>query len=304
MLLDQINLNYLRIFEAVYRTRSMTQAATEMHLTQSGISQHIKSLEETLNIKLFDRIKQKLVPTDEGNRLYGQLAPNLTQLEEILLNVTNKENTLRGTVTIGMPVVFGLNLVMPQLTKFGHENPSVQFNINLDLAPNFNRQLLQGDVDFAFVDEFRLDSQIKTESVYDETLQLCCAQSYIKEKGEGSGKKYFESLEYICYDSSAPLIHKWLSHHFRYSGGDFNIRAKIGDALGVAKLITSGLGVGVLPRHQVMKLIDDGHNIYIFEGKNSKLLTNKISVAYVVGRSWSTAVQETFNYITQALQIK
>ncbi|MCC6137911.1 MAG: LysR family transcriptional regulator, partial [Bdellovibrionaceae bacterium] len=59
MLLDQINMNYLRIFEAVYRTRSMTQAANELHLTQSGISQHIKSLEDTLDLQLFDRIKQK-----------------------------------------------------------------------------------------------------------------------------------------------------------------------------------------------------------------------------------------------------
>ena len=44
-LLDTLNLNYLRIFMAVYRTGSMTQAARELHLTQSGISQQIKSLD-------------------------------------------------------------------------------------------------------------------------------------------------------------------------------------------------------------------------------------------------------------------
>jgi len=57
MLIDQINLNQLRVFESVYRTKSMTHAARELHLTQSGVSQHIKALEDVLTLKLFDRIK-------------------------------------------------------------------------------------------------------------------------------------------------------------------------------------------------------------------------------------------------------
>ncbi len=70
MLLDQINLNQLRIFERVYRTGSMTRAAEELNLTQSGISQHIKALEDILKVRLFDRVKQKLLPTAEGKFLY------------------------------------------------------------------------------------------------------------------------------------------------------------------------------------------------------------------------------------------
>ena len=57
MLIDQLNLNQLRIFESVYRTQSMTQAAVELGLTQSGVSQHIRALEDVLGLSLFDRIK-------------------------------------------------------------------------------------------------------------------------------------------------------------------------------------------------------------------------------------------------------
>lgn len=69
MIIDRINLNHLRVFECVYRTKSMTIAAEELHLTQSGVSQHIRSLEESLDIRLFDRIKHKLVPTGEARQL-------------------------------------------------------------------------------------------------------------------------------------------------------------------------------------------------------------------------------------------
>lgn len=302
MLLDQINMNYLRIFEAVYRTRSMTQAAAELHLTQSGISQHIKSLEDTLNVKLFDRIKQKLIPTEDGKKFYQQLSPHLQKLEEILLELTNKDNSLRGEITIGMPVVFGLNIILPHLSELGKSHPLLKFKVHFDIARNLNSLLLKGDVDFAFVDEFNMDRQIETQNVYDETLLLCCSKEYLKLKGEGSNKKYFESLEYIEYDQDAPMVTRWLEHQYKIANADLQIRGVLGDTLGVAKLIKSSLGVGILPGHHLEKMKNEGTSLHIFEGKNSKELKNKISVAFVKGRSWSSAVQESFNFLLKKIK--
>lgn len=304
MLLDQINMNYLRIFEAVYRTRSMTQAASELHLTQSGISQHIKSLEDTLKVKLFDRIKQKLIPTEEGKRFYQQLSPHLQKLEEILVALTNKENALMGEVQIGIPVVFGLNVIIPHISRLGALHPQLRFRIFFDFATNFNQRLLKGEVDFAFVDEYTMDRQIETEYVYDETLMMCCSKDYIKSKGEGTSRKYFESLDYLDYDHDSPLASRWLGHHYKVNNPDLKIRAEVADALGIAKLITSNMGVGVLPGHQIEKLKIEGKEIYIFPAKNPKELKNKISVAFVKGRSWSPAVQESFHFLMKELKIK
>ena len=67
MLTSSLNLNILRVFETVYSTRSMTKAAQVLFLTQSGVSQHIKSLEESLEFALFDRLQKKLVPTEKAH---------------------------------------------------------------------------------------------------------------------------------------------------------------------------------------------------------------------------------------------
>ena len=88
MLLDQFNLNQIRVFECVYRTRSMTMAAKELHITQSGVSQHIKSLEEILEITLFDRVKQKLLPTSSADQLYLEWSKSIADIEKTLLNVS------------------------------------------------------------------------------------------------------------------------------------------------------------------------------------------------------------------------
>ncbi|MEC8625059.1 MAG: LysR family transcriptional regulator, partial [Bdellovibrionota bacterium] len=104
MLIDKINLNLLRIFEKVYETKSMTRASQELFMTQSGVSQNIKHLEEILELKLFDRVKQRLLPTEKASILYENCKKNLRGIEQTLLRVTEKEEELMGSVSIGLPI--------------------------------------------------------------------------------------------------------------------------------------------------------------------------------------------------------
>jgi len=107
MIINQLNLNQVRVFECVYRTKSMTAAARELHLTQSGISQHIKSLEEFIGVPLFDRINQRVVPTPSAVVLYETCRKSLASLEEAFSEIQAEKNQLSGRVHIGMPTEFG-----------------------------------------------------------------------------------------------------------------------------------------------------------------------------------------------------
>ena len=117
MISNQLNLNQLRVFASVYRARSMTQAASELHLTQSGVSQHIKSLEDMLGVRLFDRIKQRLVPTQPAGLLYKGCTDALGGLEHALAEIKGGTDRLSGPVNIGMPIEFGNNLILPRLNR-------------------------------------------------------------------------------------------------------------------------------------------------------------------------------------------
>ena len=64
-----INLDRLRIFRAVAEARSFTRAAEVVHLTQPGISKHIKQMEEYYGIPLFDRLGKKVALTQAGEIL-------------------------------------------------------------------------------------------------------------------------------------------------------------------------------------------------------------------------------------------
>src|SRR5688572_25586588 len=60
----------MQLFVAAYETQSFTAAALRERATQSGVSQHVRALEESLGVKLFSRQGGRVAPTPAGNRFY------------------------------------------------------------------------------------------------------------------------------------------------------------------------------------------------------------------------------------------
>src|SRR5690606_41269896 len=71
----------LRAFEAAARFGSFTQAASSLCITQSAISRHVRTLEESLGCQLFERHGSRLALTDAGYRLARELKHGFPPVE-------------------------------------------------------------------------------------------------------------------------------------------------------------------------------------------------------------------------------
>ncbi len=303
MFIDTLNLNQVRIFECVYRTKSMTAAARELHLTQSGVSQHIRAFEEMLGAKLFDRINQRVVPTGSATILYEQCQKSLQGLEDAFSELQAEKNQLSGRVYVGMPTEFGYNVVIPSVTKFTERYPGVRFHFRLGYGSEMNLLLLRGEIDFAFIDEFAMDKKIRTEAVYDETLELCAAPGLVANLKLGSvqNRAFFEALRYVDFSKDEQILRRWFTHHFEESGWRLPVRSTIEDSQGVARLVIAGVGAGILPGHLVRKLEKEGTHLEVFKGKG-KALKNTISVASLKDRTHTRSVQSAFDFLTKEVE--
>jgi DNA-binding transcriptional LysR family regulator len=301
MLVDQINLNHLRVFESVFRSRSMTNAAKELHLTQSGISQHIKTLEETLGIVLFDRHKQKIIPTSNANILYEACSKGFYDLERILWQITGKDTELHGLVKIGLPTEFGNNLILPIVSSFLKLNPKVKVEFFFGLASEVNDAILTGDLDYGYVDSFNMDKRVTTQKVYMEFHDLCGSPRYLKKFPPPENKAaYYEGLEYIEYLPGEPVIRKWLANHLKKDNLKLNVRAYVESPYSVLQLILADVGVGILPRHIVNNFSKSSQKLETIEGCG-KPLKESIHVAYLSGRAQSRVASTLNDFISEEL---
>jgi DNA-binding transcriptional LysR family regulator len=77
----------LRYFVAVYEARGFSRACTVLGTVQSNVSARIQGLEKFLGVVLFERRYRGIVPTENGERLYGhakQVIASLESAEQVL----------------------------------------------------------------------------------------------------------------------------------------------------------------------------------------------------------------------------
>ncbi|WP_081653330.1 LysR family transcriptional regulator [Bacteriovorax sp. DB6_IX] len=301
MIIDQLSLTGLRVFITVYRVKSMSLAAKELFMTQPGVSQHIKNIEETLQVKLFDRLNRKLVPTSEAVHIFEEVTPILHQLERSLSTINQSEQSLTGTINFGMPIEFGNNVILPHLSTWAKSNTDVKFHINYDHAARQINQLLDGSLDFAITDSFTFPTQVEVENLAREEWILCASKEYAKDNrlNEVSTFKQMKELHYISYLENSPVIHQWFKHH-KNKTFDLKSRARLMDVQGVARLILEGVGLGILSRHMVRENnLED--KIVIFEGSGVPLY-NEINLVKLKGKTMSLTCQSFVEYLVQKLK--
>jgi LysR family glycine cleavage system transcriptional activator len=120
-------LTWFRSFEAAARRLSSTAAAEEIGLTQSAVSQQIRSLETRLGVVLFHRHARGLSLTDEGRKLLPQVEAALEMLHSAASPYLAEERARHITVAASVSVLEWV--ISPALPRFQHQNPdtSVRF---------------------------------------------------------------------------------------------------------------------------------------------------------------------------------
>lgn len=124
-----MDIRHLRVFASVYRHRSFSRAAEELHLTQPTVSDHMRAFEQELKCKLFDRLPRKIIPTKEAAVLIGKAQEIIEKVEGFKDVLGEFRKDLSGHLVIGASTIPG-TYILPGLTaSFRQKNPSVLFEV-------------------------------------------------------------------------------------------------------------------------------------------------------------------------------
>lgn len=122
------SINALIAFDAAARHQSFTRAADELALTESAVSRQIASLEASLGIKLFERLKKRVTLTEAG-RAYGeQVKQSLERIERDTLGIMAHEGK-GGIIELAVLPTFASQWLIPRLGNFTAQYPDVTVNM-------------------------------------------------------------------------------------------------------------------------------------------------------------------------------
>jgi LysR family nitrogen assimilation transcriptional regulator len=144
------SLTDIRIFVAAYEERSFTAAASREHATQSGVSQHIRKLEEAFGVRLFSREKGEVLPTPAADAYYERCIQVLRCLQAGRDAVRSFAG-IAGDVYVGlMPTVTRVALA-PAIRRVVEEHANVVVHVVEAYSPILTQKVIAGELDFAIV---------------------------------------------------------------------------------------------------------------------------------------------------------
>ena len=122
------HLAFFRGFEAAARTLSFTKAGEELFITQSAVSRQIKTLEDNLGLKLFERRPRSLTLTEDGQALYRIATDVLDRLQSATdqLRAETRARQLSITTTTGFASLW----LIPRLSRFTALHPDIDVRIS------------------------------------------------------------------------------------------------------------------------------------------------------------------------------
>jgi DNA-binding transcriptional LysR family regulator len=124
----------LRAFVAIARHQSFRRAADELGVTPSALSHGLRTLEDRLGVRLFNRTTRSVALTEAGDRLLGRVAPAFQDIADAIEDLNRFRDRPAGTLRINAAHLACHLALLPMLGRFAEACPDVQVEIVADQA--------------------------------------------------------------------------------------------------------------------------------------------------------------------------
>ena len=256
----------LPTFMAVAELSNLSAAAKKLGITQTGATQRIKSLEQSLGVTLFTRSRSGMRLTEEG-RLLLRYCTAVSNLEGQFLSVVKEGGQVREVeLCLVGPMSLLAGRVVPRCSEILKKWPSLNLRFVIDSNANRLNQLKRGTCDLAFVFPHEVGLELDSKLVKPVEYLLVATPKW-------KGRPLKEILE----------TEKLLAYHPDDTTGldylrTFNLlesfkRSKfcVSENITLIRLLELGLGFGVLPKEIAEPLIAGGRLVSLNQGRSHKI---------------------------------
>lgn len=142
-----INYELYKVFYQVAKSLSFSEASKHLFISQSAVSQSVKSLEKKLDQQLFIRSTKKVQLTPEGEILYKHIEPAIKLIERGESQILDPKAFGSGQLRIGTTDTICRYLLIPHLKQFHKQYPNIHLKVTCQISSACVSLLRDGEVD-------------------------------------------------------------------------------------------------------------------------------------------------------------
>lgn len=237
----------------VVETGSFTRAAEQLSLTQPAVSQHIRSLESELNVRIFERKNNELHVTHEGETVIKYARRMLSLYNNLCKDLTSEKRQLTS-LTVGITHTAESNAIAEALARYVNSRSGVTIKIITDSQSNLHDMLKNYELDFAIVEGKINDPSLKYLILDTDCLILAVSPGHrLARSGMVTiGELQKEKMILRLPDSGTRNLFVASLESQNLSIDDFNVVLEIDNIATIKDLIRRDFGVSVLAKSACM----------------------------------------------------
>jgi DNA-binding transcriptional LysR family regulator len=228
----------LQYFLAVCRKGTIGAAAQWLGVNHSTVLRRLSSLEQTLDVRLFDRLPSGYALTAHGHELESGLAGIAEQIESTQRRIGGVDVAIQGAIRLTSTDTLIHALLMPYLAEFRALHPQVQIQL---VVNNGFLNLTQREADVAVRGSNNPPENLIGRRVGTIQTALYASRDYLKSLGK---RHAVDDYHWVALDESLAHLEsaKWMRQHVRAE----RIAMRFDNLVGMVDAVAAGIGVGML----------------------------------------------------------
>jgi DNA-binding transcriptional LysR family regulator len=212
-----VNLMKLQIVELIDRHHHMTSVAEILGIKQPTVTFHMKSLEEELQVRLFESRSGKTFLTEAGQALLHYAVKINSLARESERVVREYDSLYRGTLHIGASYVPATYLLPAILNTFSREFPGIRISLSVKPSPVIRDMLVRHQIDMGIISsEPFTGSGLQAESLCKDDLTLICSPGHPLIQSDMLQPEHIVRTPFALHGSESStrqLTDLWLQQH-------------------------------------------------------------------------------------------
>jgi len=242
-----MNRNHLALFQAVAKAGSISAGAEQARVSQPAVSKQIAELEESLGVRLLDRLPRGCRLTEAG-KILADYANRLHQLEGDAARAIDEYRGLKqGRISIGASLTIGAWLLPEVLAEFHRLYPKIELQLQTANTEAIERSLLEGSVELGLTEGTSESKELESTVFFQDELVV------IAPTGHPLLKKKNVTLRDICREpfilreegsGTRAVVERALRRH------GFKIRPilSLGSPAAIKNVVAAGMGLSIVSR--------------------------------------------------------
>ncbi len=168
----------IKIFVRAVERGNFSQVAEEFFMSQPAVSNQIKNLEERFNVRLFDRHKKGVTPTQVGWMMYTYAKRMINLSNEVETKICDLTDEYEGRLVLGASSSVGEYLIPKMVGEFKKNYPKVLVQLNITNRSSVIESLLNYSIDLGLIAGNIENGRIITIKFMLDELYLICSSEH------------------------------------------------------------------------------------------------------------------------------